>query len=135
MHLVITLPHPPKVLMPNTPTVWQAKLRPKKQAREAAMLAAERALRSNRDILVGLVPVGYTLRWHYRRGVGPDADNALAACKAYLDGIAQVLGVNDRNLECRGISRVKGTTALVDIDIHYEKGKMEQKQLNLFDLL
>jgi crossover junction endodeoxyribonuclease RusA len=30
------------------------------------------------------------------RGPIPDADNTSAACKAYLDGIADALGINDR---------------------------------------
>jgi crossover junction endodeoxyribonuclease RusA len=29
------------------------------------------------------------------RGVAPDKDNALSACKSYLDGIADAMGVND----------------------------------------
>ena len=30
-------------------------------------------------------------------GPAPDEDNINAACKSYLDGIADALGVNDRN--------------------------------------
>ena len=53
------------------------------------------------------MPVRYDVTWFYWGGTGPDADNALASCKAYLDGCCDALGVNDRVLDCCGIHRVK----------------------------
>lgn len=55
----------------------------------------------------GWRPIRYDVTWFYWGGTGPDADNALASCKAYLDGCADALGVNDRVLDCAGIHRVK----------------------------
>lgn len=120
--LTITLPHPPAVLRPNASCVWQAKLSPKRKARAAAMTATARALQDAdaEHTLCGLVPTGYTIRWFYWLGAGPDADNALGSCKAYLDGIAQHLRINDRTLRCCGIERIKERRADLDIVIHYE---------------
>lgn len=129
-HIIITLPHPPRVLSPNYRAVWQAKLEPKRRAREAAMIATMRALGSADGALDGLVPVGYKVRWYYWLGVAPDVDNVLASCKAYLDGVAQQLRVNDRTLECLGIERIKDRRADLDIFIHYERPEAE---LPLFD--
>ena len=39
------------------------------------------------------------------QGGKPDADNCLAACKAYLDGVADALGINDKDLDVFGIYR------------------------------
>ena len=55
----------------------------------------------------GWLPSAYEVTWFFWGGAGPDADNALACCKAYLDGCADALGLNDRVLDCAGILRVK----------------------------
>lgn len=120
-HITITLPHPPKVLSPNSRAVWQAKLAPRRKAREIAMSAALRALESAGRTLEGLEPAAYSIVWRYWHGVEPDADNSLASCKAYLDGIAQVLHVNDRTLTCRSIERIKDRRADMDIVLHYQR--------------
>lgn len=36
----------------------------------------------------------------------PDADNVLARCKAFLDGVCDALGVDDGSLDCLGVRRV-----------------------------
>ena len=41
------------------------------------------------DVLITVYPKN--------RGPVPDGDNAMASCKAFLDGIADALGLNDRN--------------------------------------
>lgn len=99
--MMLLLPHPPMVLRPNGRAHWATKARAVKKARQNAHLQ-----------VLGMLPRGerftpraYALEWFYR-GACPDADNCLAACKAYLDGAADAFGVNDRTLECRGIMRV-----------------------------
>ena len=45
------------------------------------------------------IPVRLQLQPPMRGGVRPDDDNAIGSLKAYLDGIARALGVNDRVFE------------------------------------
>lgn len=106
IYLTITLPHPPKALRPNYRLVWQAKLKPKAKARELAQSKAEEALLAAGDVTKHYTATEYSVRWYYWGVVTPDSDNVLASCKAYLDGIAAALGVNDRDLECGRIERV-----------------------------
>ena len=122
-YMTITLPHPPKQLRPNYRLVWQAKLKPKKAARELAIRAATAALRHAGDALVPYTPVGYSVRWCYWGTQKPDSDNVLASCKAYLDGIATALGVNDRDLECGRIERTHDKRNNLEIIIKFKKDK------------
>ena len=108
--LVVALAHPGKALRPNGRAHWATKQRAVREARGRARLLM---LRSKRDaeamcmLPVGWRPSRYDVTWFFWGGTGPDADNALASCKAYLDGCADALGVNDRVLDCAGIYRVK----------------------------
>ena len=108
--LTVALSRPGRVLSPNSRSHWAAKQRVVREARGRARLLMLKAKQDAEDM--GLLPDGwkpdrYDLTWFYWGGTGPDADNALASCKAYLDGCADALGVNDRVLTCVGIHRVK----------------------------
>jgi hypothetical protein len=127
--LTVALSHPDKVLRPNGRAHWAVKQRAVRAARgkarflmlkslrefEAARLretgepglATPRRLASETPTSRSFVPSRYDVTWFFWGGTGPDADNALASCKAYLDGCCDVLGVNDRDLESAGIHRVK----------------------------
>ena len=127
--LSVALLHPDKALRPNGRAHWAVKQRAVRAARgkarflmlksrhdaEAARLretgepglATPRRLASETPASRSFVPSRYDVTWFFWGGTGPDADNALASCKAYLDGCCDALGVNDRDLECVGISRVK----------------------------
>lgn len=92
--MIIQLPYPHKALWPNGRAHWGAKAKQTKDHRLWAFMATKAALpvcfRSNGEripvrLIVSAKP----------KGPLPDKDNALAACKAYLDGIAEALGVND----------------------------------------
>lgn len=100
--LTVFLPHPPAALRPNGRVHWAAKACAVKNAR---MLARCVTLAQRSPSGLGFVPLSYTLVWFYK-GSAPDADNCLAACKAYLDGCCDALGIDDRSLECSGITRV-----------------------------
>lgn len=108
--LSVTLRVPGRVLSPNSRSHWSAKQRVVREARGRARLLM---LKSKRDAeAMCLLPEGwrperYDVTWFFWGGTGPDADNALASCKAYLDGCCDALGVNDRVLDCAGIHRVK----------------------------
>lgn len=108
--LTVALARPGRVLSPNSRSHWAAK---QKVVREARMRARLLMLRSKRDaesmrvLPADWKPERYDVTWFFWGGTGPDADNALASCKAYLDGCCDALGVNDRVLDCAGIHRIK----------------------------
>ena len=127
--LTVALARPGKVLSPNSRAHWATKQRVVREARGRARLLMLRALREFEAVRLretgepglstprrlaseapasrSFVPSRYDVTWFFWGGTGPDADNALASCKAYLDGCADALGVNDRALDCAGIHRVK----------------------------
>ncbi len=108
--LTVALARPGRVLSPNSRSHWTAKQRAVREARGRARLLMLRARREAEELCmlpVGWRPERYDVTWFYWGGTGPDADNALASCKAYLDGCCDALGVNDRVLDCAGIHRVK----------------------------
>lgn len=83
-------------LRPNARVHWSAKAKAAKVARSYACRVAAVAGYDQRTF------AGYDGRIHvwidfYAKTRNyPDHDNALSACKAYLDGIADALGVNDK---------------------------------------
>lgn len=108
--LTVALARPGRVLSPNSRSHWAAKQRVVREARTRARLLMLRSKREAEELRLlpeGWRPARYDVTWFYWGGTGPDADNALASCKAYLDGCCDALGVNDRVLDCAGIHRVK----------------------------
>ena len=108
--LTVALVRPGRVLSPNSRAHWSAKQREVRVARSRARLLMLKARRDAEELCLlpeGWRPMRYDVTWFYWGGTGPDADNALASCKAYLDGCCDALGVNDRELDCAGIHRVK----------------------------
>lgn len=93
---------------------WQTKAKAAQNARHVARYRARVAMRSAG--LTEFKPEGYTVRRENgKRGVLPDADNALAACKAYLDGCADAFGVNDRGWDIDTVERLHGDARRVSI--------------------
>jgi len=89
---VITLPWPPAKLSPNSRTHWRAKAPVTKAARhDAGWLTKAAGASIDHD---GPIPMHLTFRAPDNRH--RDRMNVEAACKAYFDGIADALGVNDR---------------------------------------
>ena len=90
----IVVGYPVKELWPNGRPHHMAKHRATKKARtEAAWLA----LSADKPVL-GDGPIPVRLTVHAKpHGPLPDRDNCSAAIKAHLDGIADALGINDRN--------------------------------------
>ena len=88
----VSLPFPVKVLWPNGRTrsvKWKA-VETAKHKRWAWLQT---------PVATGFtapIPVNLTV-YPEAKGPFPDADNCVAACKAYLDGIALRLGINDRD--------------------------------------
>lgn len=92
--IAIDLPWPPRALHPNAREHWGTKDRATRKARaDAAWLAKAAGLRrGDRDIPDAL---RVTVVFFPPDKRDRDRDNLLANCKAYFDGISDVLGVND----------------------------------------
>jgi crossover junction endodeoxyribonuclease RusA len=94
----IELPWPPKALSPNARVHWAEKARKTKMARTLAwgltaqLLGTKIRYWEPRD---GEIVLKVTLEPPMRGGARPDEDNVMASLKAYRDGIASALGVND----------------------------------------
>lgn len=91
--VLIILPWPPKELSPNTRQHWSKLAKAKKAYREACMWqsieqGAKRMDCAKLHLSIEFVPPN-------RRGF--DLDNLLSRLKSGLDGLSDVLGVNDRN--------------------------------------
>lgn len=94
---MIELPYPAKPLWPNfrSRTHW-AKTTATKKARADGFNATKAA---KVGIIAGDVPIRLLVTVHPPTANPPDRDNAQASCKAYFDGIADALKVNDRFFE------------------------------------
>ena len=101
--LVIELPYPAKPLWSNgSHGHWAPLNKARKAARATARICAKEALGGHpwisphASIQITLHP-----RSHKSNGARntqtPDLDNIVSACKAQIDGIADALGINDRN--------------------------------------
>ncbi len=90
----VELAYPDKVLSPNARVHHMALWRAKKDAKEAAEWFTRAAKPRDWKHDGGRIAVAVTL--HPIAGkASKDSDNALASCKAQLDGVAKGLGVDD----------------------------------------
>lgn len=97
--LCVRLPWPHKNLSPNARVHWGAKSRSVKAARSLAFYHAfdSRRLKPDGELTVSLLFTPPTNR-------ARDADNLIASCKPYFDGIAEAMGVNDKRFKFGEIS-------------------------------
>jgi len=120
--MTIVLPIPHKKLSPNGRTHWAGKSKLTKAARTRAYLGTLEAL--GRLYLSKGEPGpafhGYTLAHFFPTAAYRDDDNADAACKAYRDGIADALGMDDRLLPKLALSTMDkdATNPRVEITLH-----------------
>lgn len=89
----IELPWPPKELSPNARLHWASLAKAKKNYRHACAYAAVQ--QGVRRIQAQKLHLALTFHAPTRRAY--DLDNALARMKAGLDGLADVLGVDDKH--------------------------------------
>lgn len=90
---VITLPWPDKALWQNTPSHYFARARATRKARnDAWLLASTRWVKA-----LPRKCVEFHLHFFFSppNRLRRDVSNCIAACKAYVDGIADALGVDD----------------------------------------
>lgn len=93
----ITVGWPNKALWPNGRAHWAVKNGHAQNLHAEAYWAAKEAKLVAPD---GRVPVLLTF-YPKPRGPAPDKDNAMASCKAALDGLAKAMGVDDRLFDPR----------------------------------
>lgn len=91
MSAEIILPWPPKELSPNARKHFMAAYRAKKAYREACYWQAVE--QGARKLDAERLHVHFEFHKPTKRAM--DLDNALARCKAGIDGLADVLGVDD----------------------------------------
>ena len=84
----IVLPYPPPALWPNKRPHWSAKARATRSYRHWTKMAANGAKAGPIRLPFCPKPLGQK----------PDLDNCIAAAKALQDGLADAMGVNDREL-------------------------------------
>lgn len=94
----ISLPWPPRELSPNARVHYMAKHRATKRSRvlAAGMTLAAGVRRNDPDIPEKIKATVIFSPPSKRRF---DDDNAIASCKAYLDGIADALGIDDSRFQ------------------------------------
>ncbi|RUW04031.1 hypothetical protein [Mesorhizobium sp. M1A.F.Ca.IN.020.04.1.1] len=115
--IAITLPWPPRSLHPNARTHWARKAKDAKQARiTAAWCAREAGIRKGDcDIPQALkvTAIFYPPNRHKH-----DLDGCLSSCKAFLDGIADAIGVDDSKwqLALRKEEPVKGGLVRIELE-------------------
>lgn len=106
--LVIVLPIPARRISPNGRGHWRPKARLTRAARTKAAFLTKQAIGETFHARGLRVPAftGYSLAHYFPTAQQRDDDNADAACKAYRDGIADALGINDRDLRKIRVSTI-----------------------------
>lgn len=92
--MTLSLPIPHRGLSPNARIHWALKSSITKAHRVHAFMALRRELKEPMDHPFS----GYSLVFYHVDARRRDDDNAEASCKAYRDGIAQALGIDDHKL-------------------------------------
>lgn len=111
----ITLPWLDPKLSPNARVHWAVLSHAKKKARRDAAFAAMEALQGRKFAGGAVIPFKVTF-------CPPDArhrddDNMVASFKAYRDGIADALGVNDRQFSPEYVFADPCKPGLVEVEI------------------
>ncbi|MEG2582694.1 endonuclease [Comamonas sp.] len=112
--LNITLPWPPKELSPNARLHWSKLARAKKAYRQVRAVQAK--VQGAKRIQADKLHLSLTFYPPTRRAF--DLDNALARMKSGLDGLADVLGVDDRHWSL-SIARADEVGGMVKVEVHH----------------
>lgn len=110
--MIVTLPWPPKTLSPNARVHWAKLARAKKEYREACAWAA--VYQGAKRVRAEKLHIALTFTPPSRRRF--DIDNCLARMKSGLDGLADVLGVDDSKWSME-ISRSEDIGGFVRVEI------------------
>lgn len=91
MIYIVTLPWPPKELSPNARVHWAKKAKAVKSARDYGFIQAK----GSKITIPNVEKLHVWWAFYPPDKRKRDDDNLLASCKAFRDGIADALGVND----------------------------------------
>ena len=97
--LRIKLPYPDRALNPNTRRVWQASLKPKKEAREVGFYTVHEACFTQNWSLHKDKPLRLRIAIHPPDNRRRDWMNVVSAIKNYEDGIMDYIGWDDREIK------------------------------------
>ena len=100
----VTLPWPDRRLFPNARVFWAAKA---KQVRIHRRLAYFEALKVQEAIPAEVradpdKSIFYRITYIPKINRRRDEDGIISACKAYLDGVSEAIGINDSRFHIRG---------------------------------
>ena len=87
----INYPYPSRTLSPNGRAHWRKLADAKRSAKRAAYYLTLEAIGTAK----GIAPVRLSVTFHPKTANTVDLDNVIAGFKAFQDGIAQALGVDD----------------------------------------
>ena len=107
--VTITIPMTiPAGLSPNARMHWGPRSRLTRQAREAAYYATRQAYVEDDGPIpsAGPLTLHVAVAWEGRRRTQDD-DNVWAGLKPFRDGIADALGIDDKNMRCGSISQTR----------------------------
>jgi crossover junction endodeoxyribonuclease RusA len=108
MKLDVTLPHPPKALHPNARSHWAAKATATKKARRNGALATLEALDAAHDAgfrkCVFATDGTLSATFYFPAIRKRDDDSLVAWLKAYRDGVADALGIDDNRLRVGAVT-------------------------------
>lgn len=125
--MIIVLPIPDRAVSPNGSTGHSRKAiiiksRKIKRHRRRAEVLTKAAIGDHFHKQGKPVPrfVGYSLAHYFKTAAHRDDDNADGACKAYRDGIADALGLDDKRLPKLKLSTIAKDAAnpRVEITLH-----------------
>lgn len=88
----VTLPWPPKALSPNARVHWSVKAKAAKAYRHACFVLAKEA-----KLKASPGRVSLSLKFYPPDRRARDDDNIIAAFKSGRDGLADALGINDKD--------------------------------------
>lgn len=112
--LSITLPWPPKELSPNARLHWSKLAKAKKSYRHVCAVQAK--VQGAKRIQADKLHLSLTFYPPTRRAF--DLDNALARMKSGLDGLADVLEVDDRHWSL-SIARADEVGGMVKVEVRH----------------
>jgi len=115
--MIIELSYPHKDLMPNRKngSHWAKTIDVKKSAIKEAFTIAFNASRTCKQLRTGTLPLNIIFMQSDKRK--RDLDNLLAASKPAIDGIAQALGIDDKQFEPITIMRGYGDVSKMIVTI------------------
>jgi hypothetical protein len=112
--MTIILPLPDRRLSPNSRSHWSGLSKAKKAARQLAYLTTLSALQGKPSPCVSRYRLDFYFSVRRRR----DDDNFAAACKAYRDGIADALRIDDTDLVLCAAPEMHQDKASPRLEIH-----------------